>query len=403
MTSIPDADSASAPAASGRLARLGLSPLVLFTTLAFLVTVDTRMISPLLPVMAESLGTSVSAIGLAVTAYMLPYGFCQLLYGPLADRFGGIRVVRVAALGFGAGTFAMGWASTVLVLDALRFVTGVFAAAVIPLTLVHIGESVPYAERQGAIGRYVAVVSVAQSVSAALGGTIAQLVSWRGLFVAVGAASMVPAALFYLEPSRSPAAPGQGRASRYALVLRRPTAPLLYALVGFEGLFLWGGFTYVGALAVARFGLSPIRVGFLLALYGVATLVAGVLLRRVRRVVPEGVLAAAGGVLKGGAYFLMIPRGPIALYAIALLMLGLGYVALHTTLQTRATELAPEARGTGVALFAFCLFLGGSLGAAIFGPLVDHGWHRLFLAICGTSLVAIGAVVVPLLGRAPGA
>jgi len=60
----------------------------------------------------------------------------------------------------------------------------------------------------------------------------------------------VPAALFYLEPPRSPAAPGQGRASRYALVLRRPTAPLLYALVGFEGLFLWGGFTYIGALAV---------------------------------------------------------------------------------------------------------------------------------------------------------
>ena len=43
------------------------------------------------------------------------------------------------------------------------------------------------------------------------------------------------------------------------------------------------------------------------------------------------------------------------------------------------------------------------MGAAIFGPLVDHGWHRLFLAICGTSLVAIGAVAVPLLGRAPGA
>ena len=69
-------------------------------------------------------------------------------------------------------------------------------------------------------------------------------------------------------------------------------------------------------------------------------------------------------------------------------MLGFGYIALHTTLQTRATELAPEARGTAVALFAFFLFLGGALGSAIFGPLVDHGWHRLFLVICGLGCLS---------------
>jgi predicted MFS family arabinose efflux permease len=82
-------------------------------------------------------------------------------------------------------------------------------------------------------------------------------------------------------------------------------------------------------------------------------------------------------------------------------LLGFGYVALHTTLQTRATEVTPEARGTALALFAFCLFLGGSVGSALFGPLVDHGWHRLFLAICGVSLLGLGAVSVRLLRRPP--
>jgi hypothetical protein len=51
-----------------------------------------------------------------------------------------------------------------------------------------------------------------------------------------------------------------------------------------------------------------------------------------------------------------------------------------------------------VALFALCLFLGGAAGAAAFGPLVDHGWHRLFLAICGTGLVVLAGVVVARLG-----
>jgi predicted MFS family arabinose efflux permease len=93
----------------------------------------------------------------------------------------------------------------------------------------------------------------------------------------------------------------------------------------------------------------------------------------------------------------------MTLYGLALVMLGLGYIALHTTLQTRATELAPAARGTAVALFAFALFLGGALGALAFGPLVDHGWHRLFLATCGVSLLGLGAVAVRLLGHAPDA
>ncbi len=362
------------------------------------------MLTPLLPAIAAALGTSVGAIGLAATAYMLPYGCCQLVYGPLADRFGRIRVVRTAAMGFGFGTLAMGWVATVAALGALRFATGVFAAAVIPLTLVYIGDSVPYGERQGAIGRFVAILSIAQSLSAAIGGTIAHFVSWRGLFVVVGAAALVPAlALFVSTPLRPRDGARLAGWAPYRMVLRRRTARILYAVVGFEGLFLWGGFTYLGAIAVARFRLNELEVGLLLALYGVATLIGGASLRRVRSVVPEPYLAAAGGVLKGGGYLLMIPRGPIALYGVAIAMIGFGYIALHTTLQTRATELAPEARATAVALFAFCLFLGGSVGAAGFGPLVDHGWHRVFLGICGLSLLGLGGLAVRLLAWGPGA
>jgi len=170
---------------------------------------------------------------------------------------------------------------------------------------------------------------------------------------------------------------------------------------GFEGLFLWGGFTYLGAVAVARFGLNQLEVGVLLASYGVATLIGGMSLVRVRARVPEHYLAALGGGLKGGGYILMSASNSLPPFAVAIVMLGFGYIALHTTLQTRATELAPEARGTAVALFAFFLFVGGAIGSALFGPLVDHGWHRLFLAICGVSLLVLGAFAVRLLGASP--
>jgi predicted MFS family arabinose efflux permease len=45
---------------------------------------------------------------------------------------------------------------------------------------------------------------------------------------------------------------------------------------------------------------------------------------------------------------------------------------MHSTLQTQATELAPEARSTAVSLFAFSLFVGQGIGAAVFGRIVDN-------------------------------
>lgn len=378
------------------------STLPLLTALAFLVQVDVRMMTPLLPTMAASLGTGVAAMGLAMTLYMLPYGLCQFAYGPLADRFGGVRVIRVAAIGFGVGTLLTGQARHVLVLDAARLVTGMFAGAVIPLTLAHIGATVPYQARQGALGRFAAVTSTAQSLAAAIGGTVTHFVSWRVLYIGIGVLALVPALLlFRATPAPAAGAPRAGGGLAYRAVLGRRAARILYALVAFEGVFLWGGFTYLGAVAVARFGLNALEVGLLLALYGVATLAGGVSMARIRAVVPERHLAAAGGALKGAGYLLMIPRGPLGLFALGVVMLGLGYIALHTTLQTRATELAPEARGTAVALFAFALFLGGAAGAAAFGPLVDHGGHRVFLATCGLSLLGLGGVAARLLGRAP--
>ena len=51
---------------------------------------------------------------------------------------------------------------------------------------------------------------------------------------------------------------------------------------------------------MARFGLNALEVGLLLASYGVATLIGGVSLVRIRGRVPERYLAALGGGLKGG-------------------------------------------------------------------------------------------------------
>ncbi len=44
---------------------------------------------------------------------------------------------------------------------------------------------------------------------------------------------------------------------------------------------------------------------------------------------------------------------------------------MHNRLQTLATEIAPNARGTALALFAFVLMSGQGIGVALYGVIID--------------------------------
>ena len=62
---------------------------------------------------------------------------------------------------------------------------------------------------------------------------------------------------------------------------------------------------------------------------------------------------------------------------VAAVLLGLAWAAMHSSLQTWATEVLPEARATVVSLFAGSLFVGSALAAVVVaGP----GRRRALLA-----------------------
>ncbi|MGC1445790.1 MAG: MFS transporter, partial [Xanthobacteraceae bacterium] len=60
--------------------------------------------------------------------------------------------------------------------------------------------------------------------------------------------------------------------------------------------------------------------------------------------------------------------------------IGLGFYMLHNTLQTNATQMTPEARGTAVALFSSALYIGQTAGVALGALVIDRaGAIPLFL------------------------
>jgi predicted MFS family arabinose efflux permease len=91
------------------------------------------------------------------------------------------------------------------------------------------------------------------------------------------------------------------------------------------------------------------------------------------------------------AFFVLIPRWPWPAFAASMLMLGLGFVGLHSTLQLRGTEISSTARGKAFSLFAFNLFTGIAVGTAVLGRLVDAGLDDTMLAVSGVGLALVGA------------
>jgi predicted MFS family arabinose efflux permease len=369
-----------------------MTPLALLFTLAFLVSVDLRILGPVLPSIATSLGATAGSAGLAMTSYALAYGSGQLVYGPLSDRFGRIKVVRIAAVAFSLFSIVSALSHNTWQFVSARLLAGAFAGAVIPLTVVYIGDHYEYAERQVAIGRFAIVTSAGLAFSASIGGIVAHLLSWRVMLISYSVLALVPVVLlFTLDAGRPDRGDSEEAAVGYVDFLSDPRALLIYALVFAEGFLCWGTVTYLGAFGHRRHGLHQLQIGLLIALFGIGTMVGGSLMSRLRPRRSENWLAGLGGVLMGVAFLALIPLWPWPVFALSMLMLGLGFVGLHSTLQLRATEISSLARGKAFSLFAFNLFTGIAVGTAVLGRLVDAGHDNLMLALAGMGLALVGA------------
>jgi YNFM family putative membrane transporter len=391
MAKFPFIAPAAGPARVAALPAAAVRPLlmILLQAAVFMVAAETRMIAPLLPALAADLHSTLAAAGLLITLYALPYSVFQLVYGPLSDRFSRERVLAVALGLFALGTLCSGLAPNMASLLILRVCTGAAAAGVIPVALAYVGDTVPYAERQAVLGRIISIAAFAGVISAALGGVIAELESWRALFLGYGALGLLVGALLLRLPSGSPRArPAGGIFAPYRLVAARAgvSGAALYGLVFLEGFAATGTFGYLGALLVTRDQLSYGFSGALLTLNGVGMMLAARAVGRLVARLGEARMVRLGGALMAIGYVLAALQPTLAWFPPAMLLSGVGFSLAHSTLQTRATELAPEQRGTTIALFAFAFVLGSALGTAVAGQAIT-------VMGFGATLLATAAVL----------
>ncbi|MDQ6649008.1 MAG: MFS transporter [Actinomycetota bacterium] len=357
---------------------------------------------PTILAIGADLHASVATVSTAASAYFLLYGLSQPGWALVSDRIGRVRTIRLTLVGAAVAGLLAAAAPSLLLLVVARALGGSLFGAIIPTSLVYVGDTVAEERRHKRVSQLFAASALGGATGTVGAGLAAYYLSWRWAFAVPAVVGLVVAvALRRLpEPPRAAAA---NVAVTFARVLRRRWALVVLGLAFIEGVVLLGPFTFL-APAVESTGASSRTAGLVLAFYGVGVIGAAPVVARMGRRFAPGVLIVAGGSQVVGALSLAgVSRTPLVMAAAALL-LGTGFVSLHTTLQTWVVDVAPDARAAAVSLFAALLFLGSSLGTALLAPLADaNSYGALFLLGAGVSvpLVAGAAVARTGYGRRP--
>lgn len=354
-----------------------------------------RAVEPMLPRLASDFGASISSTAMIISAYAFAYGGSQLLYGPIGDRFGKLRVATLSLIGSAVGCFGCALAPNLASLAGMRLLTALFASTPVILGMAYIGDRVRAEDRQPVIARFIIGTISGQALGPAIGGAVTDLLGWRGTFALIGIVFAVVSTILFARTHP------QWKEEKTTAALRNPLAAHLQLLqsgrvrrvvaVGFiETLIFFGAFSFLGAYLKIRFDLSLTLIGALLAGFGIGGICYGVMVRRLLMQLGQRGLVLSGGLMCCACYALAMLTPLWQVFIACTVGLGLGFYMLHNTVQTKATEMAPQSRGTALALYSSGWALGQAAGVAIMGlavGLFDYQWPIMAF---GAAYLALG-------------
>lgn len=393
MSDAPNASPPSAPS-QGSLNSL----ILVLGACGFASTFTMRLLDPLVPTLAAEFARSIAQVAAIATAFSFAYAVGQPFLGPIADSLGKLRTIATCLGALALLSIAVAFAGSFEMLSVVRMAAGIAAGGIIPVAMAAIGDRAPMAERQIMLGRFLVLMIVGQMVGAACSGLVAEHLGWRYVFVmAAGLAAIAGAlVLVVLKPrpdARRAPLSFAGALANYGAVFANPRSKLLYGLVIVEGSLIFGMPPYIAAILQERSGVGPSQAGLVIAGTGLGGIVYGVLTRILVERLGPARMTVMGGIVMGLAYALFSLHFLPWWSAVAIFTLsGFGFFLMHGTFQAQATELAPTARGSAVALFACALFCGHALGPVLMGAA---------LHLFGTSgAILVFAAGITLLGFA---
>lgn len=381
--------------------------IVLLACAAFASAASLRVTDPMVPELAAAFQVTPGTAAGTVSAFALAYGLFQLVFGLLGDRLGKFRVISWAVLACALGTVVVATAHSFHWVLAGRFLTGAFAGAIIPLSMAWIADGTPYESRQPLLAYFLTGQIFGVVGGQMIGGIVSDHAGWRATFWVMLMVYLGVGLALLAERRRSPDVDGlpetPASAARLfagiADIARTPWAQVILGLAFVEGMALFGSLAFLPSYLHFRFDVSLSVAGSAMAAFGIGGLMYTTFSRQfLRRLREHGlalgggcaVAAALAGVTAHDAWYATIPW---------IGLIGFGYYMFHNTLQINATQMAPAARGTAVAMFASLFFLGQSLGVWLIGVAGERWGLAAGFRTASIILLSLGVLFWALLAR----
>jgi EmrB/QacA subfamily drug resistance transporter len=395
----------------------------------FMAAVENTIVATAMPTIVGDLG-DFHLFSWVFAAYMLTQAVSVPVYGRLADLYGRKRMFFMGAGLFLAGSILCGFARGMPSLIAFRFIQGIGAGAVQPIAYTIVADIYTPTERARIQGLLSGVFGVAAIIGPTLGGILVQHASWSFIFwinVPIGVAAIAMLAIFFHEPPK-----GRTHQIDYlgALLLMVSAGAIMTALVQIGSLNRWivaacaafGVVAFIALLVherkvaepvlplklwrtptIARCNFSSLGMGaivigvsgflptYVQGVMGYSASVAGiafggtsvawaiasfaaaaVLIRTSFRV--SAMIGATGIVLGSAILIAMTPSsGPVwAGIGAAVTGIGLGFCNVTFLVAVQSAAEKSE-RGAATSSNLFMRIVGQSVGAAVFGAVVNVG------------------------------
>lgn len=368
---------------------------------------------PVLPALTTELRAATSVAQLTVTACLLGLAAGQIVAGPLSDRFGRRRPLLVGVVAYVATSALCAFSPTIETLVVARFVQGLAGGVGIVIAqaagrdLYSGGKLIRY------YGQLTVLGGLAAIVGPVIGGQLASVTDWRGVFLflaAAGVAILVACAAVLREtlPPEHRVVGGFTRTGRdFRVLLSDRTFLGAVLITGFlyAALFAYlSGATYV---LQGIYGLSPQGYSLAFGLNSFGFMAFGFAAGRLaerwseKGVLVVGLVMCALG--SGGLLAAAVLHVPLVAVVLSLFTMVSGVAATTPPATSLALAGYPGIAGTASSLLGLARFAFGGVAAPLVGVAGAANAVPLGLVAVASTALGVAAYVglVPRRASAP--
>lgn len=361
------------------------------------------IISPVLPLYAQSFGVGTAAIGLTITAFGVARLFVNLPAGFLSERYGRRLVLFAGPAITAIASLASGLAPSFAWLLAFRFVAGAGSAMYMTGAMILLTDITSDENRGRVMSIYQGSLLAGVSLGPSVGGFVAEgfgldapffLVAALAALAMVWSFGRMPETVHEARRAASRHANGERQPSGRDGVLSLLARPdfLLVCLVSLS-IFLTrtgGRLTLLPLLGENRFGMSPALLGLvftMMTVLNLATLApAGTMIDRLGR----KAVIVPGTVVTGAALMLFALSGDVWLFVFAAVIHGLGTGIIGPAPAAYAADISePGMRGVSMGLYRTFGDIGFVIGPVLLGAIAELAGFDWALAFTAFFLVSI--------------